>query len=261
MDRDAYQDDMARFLRLSDEDVERLLRGSAPEREEDLHDLAAFLADTSESLSRPPRSEIEARHLARLAEAVRASAPVAARNRTPVAPSPERSHPMRHRALRWAATVAVTTASLVVATAALAWAGVDLPGTAAETAFGSVGIELPNQNQAAADAVDPAKLPADASDTAVGVLTVIHDWFSGAPWNGCEFGARLSQAARGLEGEPDTSHCDAAEAGGTHGSQAAGAGGADHAEKGRETADEASGGAASHGPGASDEAGGANPGS
>jgi hypothetical protein len=225
---------MARFLRLSDEDVERMFRGLAPERDEDLHDLATFLVDASERLSRPPRSEVEARHLAMLAEAIASR---------PASESTERRGPVRPRTVRWAAKVAVTAVGIVFLTAALAFAGVDLPGTAAETAFSSVGLDLPNQNQAAADAVDPAKLPADASDTAVRVLTVIHDWFSGAEWNGCEFGARLSQAARGLEGEPDTSHCDA---GGAEGSHAQGAGASANSEKGRETAEEASGGAASH---------------
>jgi len=237
MDLDAYGDDMARFLRLSDEDVERLFRGLAPEPDEDLRDLAGFLVDATEGLSRPPRSDVEARHLAHLAEAAR-SRPADVQG-SPV--------PMGHRTVRWAAKVVVTAAGMVIATAALALAGVDLPGTAAETAFQNVlGVELPNQNQGAADAVDPAKLPSDASDTAVGVLTVIQEWFSGAEWSGCEFGTQVSQAAGG-EGTPDTSHCGSATAGGPQGSQGVGAGASANAEKGLEKADEASGGAASGG--------------
>ena len=251
MDPDAYADDMARFLRLSDEDVERLFRGRPPEADEGLHDVATFLADASECLARPPRSEIEATHLALLAEAVR-SRPAAAQGsllpiaKRPGAPAGFIVQRFRHRAVRWAATTVGVAAVMVILTAALAFAGVDLPGTAAETAFQAVGIDLPNQGDAAAEAVDPAKLPPEASETADRVLTVIHEWFSGAPWSGCEFGARLAQAARGAEGEPDTSRCGA---GGEGGQEPAGQndGGSANSEKGRENANDASGGAASHG--------------
>lgn len=254
MDRGAHPDDMARFLRLSDDDVERLFRGLAPEADEDMRDLAGFLVDATESLSRAPRSEVEAGHLARIAEAVgsrsaqiRVPSPAIARPGAPVPRPAERRGPMRHRVVRWAATAAAAAASLVILTGTLAFAGVDLPGTAAETAFESVGVELPNQSEAAAEAVDPAKLPSEASDTAVRVLTVIQEWFEGAPWTGCEFGARVSHAARGLEGEPDTSRCGAAASQGGVGSVGAGAQGAANAGKGLDTADEASGGAASEG--------------
>lgn len=255
MDRDAHTDDMARFLRLSDADVERLFRGLAPETDEDLRDLAGFLVDAAESLSRPPRSETEAGHLALLAEAVRARShegygsarPVATTTETPIARPTERRGPMRLRTVRWAVKVALATSSLVVVTAGLAFAGVDLPGTAAETAFQKVlGVELPNQAGGAADAVDPADLPSEASDTAVGVLSVIQQWFDGSGWTGCEFGAHVSHAARGLDGDVDTTHC--AEA-----SEGAGAEAAGNAAEGLETADEASGGAASSGAGNADE--------
>jgi hypothetical protein len=129
-------------------------------------------------------------------------------------------------------------------TAALAFAGVDLPGTAAETAFQQVlGVDLPNQG----DAPDPAQLPPDASDTARRVLTVIQEWRSGAEWTGCEFGARVSHAARGLEGEPDTSRCEGGGAGAVEGPDGAGAGASGNSEAGLGRANEASGGAASNG--------------
>jgi hypothetical protein len=262
MDLDAYGDDMARFLRLSDEDVERLFRGLPPERDGDLHDLATFLVDATESLSRPPRSEIEAGHLVLLAEAARSRSaevqvsqpPTATRIRTS-AGSTERRGPMRYRTVRWAAKVAATAAGMVVLTAGLALAGVDLPGTAAETAFQKVlGVELPNQAEGAADATDPADLPSDASDTAVGVLSVIQQWFDGSSWNGCEFGAHVSHAARGLDGEVDATHCAAVgSGGGAEASVGASAGAAGNAAEGLETADEASGGAASSGAGNADE--------
>jgi hypothetical protein len=263
MDRDAHTDDMARFLRLSDADVERLFRGLAPESDEDLRDLAGFLVDAAESLSRPPRSETEAGHLALLAEAVRARSdegywfarPVASTTEAPIPRPAERRGPMRLRTVRWAVKVALATASLVIVTAGLAFAGVDLPGTAAETAFQKVlGVELPNQAGGAADATDPADLPSDASDTAVGVLSVIQQWFDGSSWNGCEFGAHVSHAARGLDGEVDATHCAAVgSGGGAEASVGASAGAAGNAAEGLETADEASGGAASSGAGNADE--------
>jgi hypothetical protein len=259
MDRDAYPDDMARFLRLSDEDVERIFRGLPPEGDEDLRDLAGFLADAAETLSRPPRGEVRATHLSLLAGAIRtpsaglrgeSSGPAAAA--APIAKPTERSRPMRSPVARWAAKVTVVAATLVVTTAALALAGVDLPGTAAETAFQKVlGVELPNQAQ---DAVDPARLPEGASDTAGRVLTVIHDRLSGAAWNGCEFGAAVSAAAQGLEGEPDTSHCEAAEEKGAARSPAdGGAENAEHAGAGLDTAAEASGDHSTEGAGHADE--------
>jgi hypothetical protein len=266
MDPDAYQDDMARFLRLSDEDVDRLFRGLPPGRDEDLRDLADFLATATQALARPPRTDVEAGHLALLAVAVRprsdeAVAPTpAGTTGAPIAGSTERRGLTRLRTVRWGLKVAVATASIVLMTAALAFAGVDLPGTAAETAFQKVlGVDLPNQAEEHAGAV-PEELPESAADTAVAVLDVIREWRSGVEWNGCEFGAAVSAAARGLEGEPDTSHCAGAAgaAGGgvpdaAAGAAAGGSGNASHADDGLQTAGEASGGGASVGSSNADE--------
>lgn len=260
MDRDAYPDDMGRFLRLTDEDVERIFRGLPPEGGEDLRDLAGFLADAARTLSRPPRGEVRAAHMSLLAGAIRtpsagprgaSSGPAAAA--PPIAP-PAGERPLpRSPVARWIARVAVTAATLVATTTALAFAGVDLPGTAAETAFQEVlGVDLPNQGRRVAP--DPAHLPENASDTAERVLTVVHDWLSGAGGNGCEFGAAVSAAARGLEGEPDTSHCGAAGGNGSpHGSPGGGSGNAGNAGAGRQTAAEASGGRSTEGAGNADK--------
>jgi hypothetical protein len=251
MDRDAYPDDMARFLRLNDEDVERILRGLPPEGGEDLRDLAGFLADTA-TLSRFPAREVRAAHLSLLAGAIRTSSAGPEVSSGPAAAAhPSRPLERRHRTrppvARWAAKVTLAAATFVALTAALAWAGVDLPGTAAENAFQNVlGVELPNQGQ---EPPDPAQLPDNASDTAVGVLTAIHDWRSGAGGSGCEFGATVSAAARGLEGEPDTSHCEHVGGNGAAGEHGAGNGAenASHAGAGLDTAGEASNGAATEG--------------
>jgi hypothetical protein len=238
---------MARFLRLTDEDVEMLFRGLPPGRDEDLRDLADFLSSATQALARPPRKEVEAEHLALLAEAVRSRSDApndATRTDVTSARSRERRGLMRLRTVRWAAKVGLAAAAVVLMTAALAFAGVNLPGTAAETAFQHVlGVDLPNQG----DAPDPAQLPPDASDTARRVLTVIQEWRSGAEWTGCEFGARVSHAARGLEGEPDASRCEGGGAGGAQGTDGAGAGASGNSDAGLGTANDASDGAASNG--------------
>lgn len=136
-------------------------------------------------------------------------------------------------------------------------AGVNLPGTAAGTAFQQVlGVSLSNQGElaaqaadAAAEAVDPADLPPEASETAVRVLSVIHTWFSGEEtWTGCEFGANVSQAAQGLQGAVDISHCIApGTTEGLSGANVVEPGPSANAEQGLGTADEASGSAASRG--------------
>jgi hypothetical protein len=252
MDRDAYPDDMARFLRLSDEDVERIFRGVPPEGDEDLRDLAGFLADAAETLSRPPGGEVQARHMSLLAGAIRtpsagpevSSGPAAAASTIPQ--PTERRGLMRIPAVRWAAKVTFAAAGLIVLTAALAFAGVDLPGTAAETAFDKVGVELPNQAEEHVGGV-PEELPDTASDTAKAVLDVIREWRSGAAeGSGCEFGAAVSAAARG-ESEPDTSRCEAGGGGGSAAS--AGSENASNADEGLDTADEASGGSIPEGVG------------
>jgi hypothetical protein len=255
----AYPDDMARFLRLSDEDVERLFRGVPSEDDEDLRDLAFFLTDAAETLSAPPSSRIQARHLARLGEAIGSGPAPERRSTTPVRvarPAMRRS-PLLPRTVRWVATVVGAAASLVLGTGALALAGVDLPGTAAETAFQKVfGVELPNQAEQQAGTV-PEELPESAADTANAVLDVIRERRSGADWSGCEFGARVSAAARGLEGEPDTSHCEAAGSGGgaDAGEPVAGGGSANaaNAEEGLGIAADASDGASSSGAANADE--------
>ena len=261
MEPDAYHDDMARFLRLSDEDVERLFRGLPPERDEDLRDIADFLVGATQALSRSPRKDVEARHLAHMSAALRprsdeavSGAPAPTRTGAPIARSTERRGLMRLRTVRWAAKVGLATASIVLITAALAWAGADLPGTAAETAFQKVlGVDLPNQAEEHAGAV-PEELPESASETARAVLDVIREWRSGAEWSGCEFGARVSAAAQGLVGEPDTSHCAGAgdasgDVGGAGGAAGVGSENASHADGGLGTADDASSNAASVGAG------------
>ena len=256
MDPDAYPDDMARFLRLSDAEVDTLFQGLPPKGDEDLRELADFLADAAASISRPPRAEVQATHLSLLAGAIRTTSagphdlpswgPAAAAR--PTDRSRRERGIMRSATIRRASKVALASATIVLLTAALAFAGVDLPGTAAETAFDKVfGIELPNQGQGSAA---PEELPDAASDTAVAVRTTIDEMRSGEGTGGCAFGAAVSAAARGVE--TDTSHCASSE-NETGAAEAVGSGNASHASDGLGTAGEASEGAATEGASNADE--------
>jgi hypothetical protein len=255
---------MTRFLRLSDAEVDTLFQGRHPEGGEDLRDLADFLAGAAASLSRPPQTEVQATHLSLLAGAIRTSSagphdlpswgPAAAAR--PIDRSRKERGFIRAPAVRWASKVALAAATIVLLTAALAFAGVDLPGTAAETAFDKVfGIELPNQGQGS---VASQELPGAASDTAVAVHTTIDEMRSGEGAEGCAFGAAVSAAARGAETDP--SHCASpggdAETGTAETGTAEGAIGSEnvsHAADGLATAGDVSEGAATEGEAHADE--------
>jgi hypothetical protein len=259
MDHDAYPDDMARFLRLSDAEVDTLFQGLPPEGDEDLRDLADFLADAAASLSRPPRTEVQATHLSLLAGAIRTSSagPQGLSSRGPAAAArpTDRSRKergfMRAPAVRWASKLALAAATIVLLTAALAFAGVDLPGTAAETAFDKVfGIDLPNQGQGP---VAPEQLPNSTSGTAVAVRTTIEGMRSGDGPDGCAFGAAVSAAARSTDA--DTSHCASVSGDEETGTAETDVGSENvsHAANGLGTAGQASGGAATEGEAHADD--------
>jgi hypothetical protein len=65
---DAYED-MGRFFRHSDRDLDRLLDGKALANEGELEELAAFLSEARAALTQPGDRGTEARHLASMAEA------------------------------------------------------------------------------------------------------------------------------------------------------------------------------------------------
>ncbi len=243
---DDYQDEMFGLFAPRDEDVERALAGEAP-MDEGLAEVADVLARGRAALAQAPPEAVQARHLAAVAEAARGLREQAQRARMPAragrARPTRREGPMRNPLVRRTAQALAAAAVLVLATAGLAVAGVDLPGTAAETAFEKVfGVTLPNQGAEVSETGVPEELPEEASDTADRVLEVILARRSGEAtaqaWSGCEFGAHVAAAARG-EATADTSNCASA----TAAQAAAGGGQAAGAPQGSTaTGDEASGG-------------------
>ena len=100
-------------------------------------ELAAFAQAVRSTLVEPPDPATAALLVPRLAAAARAAAPTRPVVRPAVTVRPHR---------RWAtvARVAVAVASIPILFAGLAFAGVRLPGPA-DSAFETVGVELPNQ--------------------------------------------------------------------------------------------------------------------
>lgn len=127
--------------------------GAYPDEMDFSHpEIATFSRALQATLIREPDPAASEAMVRRLADEARASATVAAEraSRRPTAPlrSGRRSNPRRRLAL-----VALAVALVPLLTACLAVAGVRLPD-AAESAFETVGINLPNQGNSGSD--DPA---------------------------------------------------------------------------------------------------------
>jgi hypothetical protein len=171
-------------------------------------DLARFVATARTQLPAQPDDRTEAQHLAAIREAV-------VEDRTqPSARSlliPRRRTSLLDRTKPLMARLALAVATLTGGTAGLAYAGVDLPGQAAERAFEAVGVELPNQSTE-----EPAEEGSLATESAknegVGaqqnggksvseaVLELIRNWQGE---RGCEFGQAVSEvASQNSQGDP-----------------------------------------------------------
>jgi hypothetical protein len=191
---------MKKFV-LSDRDIDRLLSGGRP-ADGDEEPLAAFLGSARRVLSTPPDEATERAHLAAMLSAARPR-PVA----TILPSSSTRREARESLGLRLraaAAKVAIGALGLTTTTAGLAMAGVDLPGTLAEKAFSRVGISLPNQGGDPGDQDDLGA--SNASETSDRVHEAIRN--RDDSMSGCEFGASVSRAARGVSDEGDPEHCN-----------------------------------------------------
>lgn len=130
---------------MSETDVERLLAGRPPASSDpQLEELAAFVRSLTATVPVTPPDPDPAL-IARLAQTAAAGSGDARPSAPPA--------PRRRSRFALVARLGVVAASLLVLTAGLAVAGVNLPGPA-QDAFEKIGIELPNQTDDAADASD-----------------------------------------------------------------------------------------------------------
>ncbi|MGH2747629.1 MAG: hypothetical protein ACRDKB_06865 [Actinomycetota bacterium] len=226
----AYEDEMRRFFGLSDRDIDRLLDGRAPASDGEFDELASFLSETKAALAQTPPTDVEEAHVAAIVETARISiegdpsvSPASKANgpdRVSAAP-PRRRSIMSNRFVSLIAKAAATAVAAMILVAGLAFAGVDLPGDAAEEAFDAVlGVELPNQG----DDLDTDVLPDDpevtvlgdgpdpdhASPVALAVFDLISNW---AGEFDCEFGIAVATTATEAAGEEFTTETDPCAAG------------------------------------------------
>ncbi|MQA98808.1 MAG: hypothetical protein GEU78_00710 [Actinobacteria bacterium] len=227
-DLDAYDDEMARIWRPSEEDVERVLAGGSA-RDENLDGLPALLRDAQAHFGRPAAASKRAQDLAILAlEAshLRDGAQAPSDVRTPRSWR-EILDRTRSMALRGAAVVVAASLSMI----GLAYAGVDLPGQAAEAALEKVtGLELPNQAGGEVEVTQGDKSVADD------VKAVIES----TDERGCEFGQAVAEvASQNAQGDTGPEEDPCARAGSAEGDEATGE---DESAAGRTTAAEVSAG-------------------
>jgi hypothetical protein len=229
-----YQDEMGRLGSISDRELEQLAAGRTPTGDDTLEDLAAHLRTVRAACVATPDEFTQALHIAEITQ----TAQLLAENGEPVAAATRAIGPARQayglskwrRRMEVARSSAIKLAAGVTAamlsTVGFAYAGVDLPGEAAEEAFDAVfGVELPNQGNGDAEITGDGP-DENADQTAFDVWAVISNW---ADERGCTFGQAVANAATGGENAPD---CANAEGAGSQGDEAS--------AKGRATADEAS---------------------
>ncbi len=234
-----YEDEMGRLGRLSDREVEQLAAGRTPIGDDGLEDLAAHLRVVRAAFLAAPDEVTDALHVAEITQT--AQLLIAGGERVPAATKAIGPAEQASRLAKWrrrmevarstAIKLAAGVAAAMLSTVGLAYAGVDLPGQAAEKALDSVlGVELPNQGgrqvEITSDGPDES-----ANQTALDVWAVISNWVGD---RGCAFGQAVANAATDGEHAPD---CTKAEGAGSKGDEAS--------AKGRATADEASANGAS----------------
>ncbi len=256
----ANEDEMGRFLRLSDEELSRLLAGEAGVRDEAFEGVVSLLGEVREVFAATaPADETRELHLAAIAEASR----LAADKGNPVARPVSKVHgpadlqvsglPKWRRVMDKTIGLALKAVAATVAASmsmvGLAYAGVDLPGQAAERALEAVtGLELPNQGSEQDDSV---------ADEVRSVLD--------GDLEGCELGQAVADAvdANRQDGaEATTDPCEQGENGKATGEEKSAAGrakaveksagrsesgGSEAATEGRETATDKSSGASDSG--------------
>ena len=222
---------------LNENEIDALFSGKTPSGEESWAEIARHLAGARSQLLHAPVPAVEQVHLAAMLEAAREQV---GEGETVVAAPPRRSLGSRLRGV--AIKVGAGAMATSLSTAGLAYAGVDLPGQAAEKAFEAVGIELPNQGS-------------DGPDKSVS--QDVQQVIEGMKERGCDFGEAVAAVAsqnRQDETKTNDSRCsgtDADDEGTASGD--AGKARAEERSGGRSKADEAARGGKSTGAAKGDE--------
>jgi hypothetical protein len=227
-------DEMARLSELSDRDLDRLFAGGSTGSALS-DDLGAVLGAARTALTEAPTEVARERRLALVLDAARDLAS-AEQTRAP-APIPAPGSLWRkvmRRSLSVALRLSVALGAATLSMAGLAYAGVDLPGTAAEKAVENVlRVELPNQGRPE----DPGKSVADE----------VHAVIESSEDRGCEFGQAVAAAASANRQDDSPAKDDPCTSGGSSGANGSRATGEERSADGRARASEASGGASDAG--------------
>jgi hypothetical protein len=230
---DDYDDEMARLGELSDRDLDRLFTGGSTGSALS-DDLEAVLGAARTALAEAPNEASRERHLAVVLEA---ATDLASAEQTR-APAPVQAplslwRKVMRRSLSVALKLSVALTAATLSMAGLAYAGVDLPGNAAEKAVEKVlRVELPNQAR-----------PENAGKS---VADDVHAVIESSEDRGCEFGQAVAAAASANRQDESPAKADPCTRDDStpNGSRATGE---ERSAEGRARASEASGGASDAG--------------
>jgi hypothetical protein len=186
-DLDDIYDEMRLHGKTSERDLERVLSGDETD-DVAMEELASAFLSARDHLTGLPDEETRRSHLVAMAAAIEDVESEGFQN----AESPAKSRPtfgrrLMRRTLLIGTRAAAAGGVLALSSFGLAYAGVDLPGTAAEQAWQMVGVHLPNQ----ADLPEQAR----AGD--------VHDVIESSEERGCEFGQAVADAASDGKSDQD----------------------------------------------------------
>ncbi|HEV2753546.1 MAG TPA: hypothetical protein VGV36_06900, partial [Solirubrobacteraceae bacterium] len=183
---------MAPLRDLHDRDLDRLLAGRRVVHGE-ADDLAELVRGVRAEHLRPMADDVEARHVSAMAHAARDLSSA----QQPAVPAGAPARPRRapksllpkNRYAAVAAAIAAMTVTAGVGTAGLAVAGVDLPDAASDV-FRQVGVTLPNQD-------DPSEALRRSREARAAAIRAVIAATPPSEREGCTFGQRVAEAARG----------------------------------------------------------------
>jgi hypothetical protein len=191
--------------------LEDLLVGRSGVAERD--ELAELLASAKQSLLRDPDESTAVIHLTAIARAV---AEENTRQTTPVTVPLATWRKVMARTTSFALKLGAAATALFAGTVGLAYAGVDLPGTAAERAVErTLGVELPNQATE-----DHGKPDNEGENGDKSVSDEVRAVKESTDERGCEFGQAVAEAARANSQNEDAGRdkpCKEKETDATHG--------------------------------------------